>query len=212
MVSQRETEEGKHTMSRWTRFAARAKRIVHPFWEHEQAQSLIEFACIVPILVVIFLGVTDYSRFMYSNQVIVSAARAGGDAAINHCVYHASCGMTDTPVGDDFIVQAVYCDASPHVQLQPPVSTCASCLTTTCTSPTSICSAACLAEICVNDICIDPLGATRTNGMDVTVTVGYKWEPITPLIGQYFPARSCWPSDSLTNHHTLCASAVGSVS
>jgi hypothetical protein len=187
-------------------------RGLHCLSGQEQAQSLAEFACIVPILVLIFLGVTDYSRFMYFNQVIVGAARAGGDTAINHCAYHATCGMTDTPVGDDFIVQAVYCDASPHVQLRPSVSTCASCLTSTCNSPTSICSAACLAQICVNDVCVDPAGATRTNGSDVTVYVGFDWEPITPLIDHYFPVRSCWASDAPANHHTLCASATGSVS
>jgi Flp pilus assembly protein TadG len=177
----------------------------------EHAQSLIEFACVAPILLLIFLGITDYSRFMYFNQTIASAARDGGDTAINHCAYHATCGMTDTPVGDDFIVQAVYCDASPHVQLQPQASTCASCLTTTCNSPTSICGAACLAQICVKDICIAPLGATRANGVDVTVTVGYSWKPITPLMNIYFPDKSCWVADPLTNHHTLCASVTGSV-
>jgi Flp pilus assembly protein TadG len=191
---------------------ARRRWPTWPVHRSEQAQSLTEFAFIVPILLLIFLAITDYSRFMYFNQVINSAARAGGETAINHCAYHASCGMTDTPVSDDFVAQAVYCDASPHVQIQPAVSTCASCLTTSCNSPTSICSAGCLAQICVKDICIDPLGASRANGTDVTVTVGYSWKPITPLIDRFFPDKPCWASDSLTNHHTLCAYSTGNVS
>jgi TadE-like protein len=177
----------------------------------ERAQGLIEFAIIAPSLILIFLGVVDFSRFMYFNQAIVSAARAGGDAAINHCAFHATCGMIDTPVGDDFIVQAVYCDASPNVQLQPQAATCASCLTTNCNSPVTICNVSCLAKICTQDICINPLAAGRTNGMDVTVTVGYSWKPITPLIATFFPDKACWSQDPATNHHTLCASATGNV-
>jgi Flp pilus assembly protein TadG len=177
----------------------------------ERAQGLVEFAFIAPTILLIFLGVIDYSRFMYFNQAISSAARVGGDTVINHCAYHATCGMTDTPVGDDFVVQAVYCDASPHVQIQPQAATCASCLTTACNSPVTICDASCLAQICLKDICINPLAANRTNGVDVTVTVGYSWKPITPLISAFFPDKSCWSQDPASNHHTLCASATGNV-
>src|SRR5947208_3672128 len=109
-------------MMRWKCLVALRQGLVHHVRGNEYAQSLIEFAFIAPILLLIFLGIVDYSRFMYFNQVIVSAARAGGETAINHCAYHATCGMTDTPVGDDFIAQAVYCDAAPDVQLQPQVS------------------------------------------------------------------------------------------
>ena len=178
----------------------------------ERAQGLIEFAVIAPTIALIFLGVVDYSRFMYFNGAIASAARSGGDAVINHCPYHSTCGMTDTPVGDDFVVQAVYCDAAPHVVLEPHAATCSSCLTTTCNSPTTICDSSCLANVCYRDICINPLGATRTNGEDVTVTVGYNWKPITPMIAVFFPDKSCWASDPASNHHTLCASATGNVS
>jgi hypothetical protein len=127
--------------------------------------------------------------------------------AINHCPNHASCGMIDTPTGDDYVVQAVYCDAAPTIQLAPQPSTCASCLTSSC----AVCNAACLAGLCVQDICVSPPAATRLNGQDVTVSVGYSWKPITPLIGAFFPDKACWSSDPLSNHHTLCASATGSV-
>jgi hypothetical protein len=199
-------------MTRWTFLAALQARTIRLIRDGERAQGLIEFALIAPTLLLIFLGVVDYSRFMYFNQTIVSAARSGGDTVINHCAFHATCGMTDTPVGDDFVVQAVYCDASPHIQLQPQAATCASCLTTTCNSPITICDASCLAQVCAKDVCVSPLAANRTNGTDVTVTVGYSWKPITPLIAVFFPDKSCWPLDPASNHHTLCASATGNVS
>lgn len=177
----------------------------------ESAQGLLEFALIAPVVLLMFLGVVDFSRFLYFNQAITSAARAGGDMAINHCAYHVSCGKVDTVVGDDYIVQAVYCDAAPHIPLQPQPSTCASCLTATCTSPTPICDSSCLSELCVQDICTSPTASTRTNGQDVTVSVGYSWKPITPMVSGFFPDRSCWQGDPSSNHHTLCASATGSV-
>src|SRR5436309_12657892 len=116
-------------MTRWMWLIAvrhKAKLLIR---QNEQAQGLLEFAFIAPTIVLIFLGVVDYSRFMYFKETIITAARSGGDTAINHCAFHTTCGMTDTPVGDDFIVQSVYCDASPHIQLRPQAATCASCLT-----------------------------------------------------------------------------------
>jgi Flp pilus assembly protein TadG len=204
-------EPGGNKMVRW-RFLVPARHATLLLIRgSEHAQGLIEFALIAPSLILIFLGVVDYSRFMYFNQAIVNAARAGGDTAINHCAFHATCGMIDTPVGDDFIVQSVYCDAAPYVQLQPQAATCASCLTTNCNSLVTICNATCLASICTKDICINPLAATRNNGMDVTITVGYSWKPITPLIATFFPDKACWSQDPASNHHTLCASATGNV-
>lgn len=197
---------------RWMFLAALRQTTIRQIRGGEPAQGLIEFAIIAPTILLIFLGVIDYSRFMYFNQTIASAARAGGDTAINHCAYHTTCGMTDTPVGDDFIVQSVYCDASPHIQLQPQAASCASCLNKTCNAPVTLCDASCLAQICFKDICINPLAASRTNYMDVTVTVGYSWKPITPLISAFFPDKSCWVRDPASNHHTLCASVTGNVS
>lgn len=198
-------------MRRETRLKQGRRALARLVLRSEQAQGLIEFALIAPSLILIFLGVVDFSRFLYFNQAIVNAARAGGDTAINHCAFHATCGMVDTPVGDDFIVQSVSCDAAPYVRLQPQVATCASCLTTNCNAGVTICSAACLAQICMKDVCINPLAATRTNGMDVTITVGYSWKPITPLIATFFPDKACWSQDPSSNHHTLCASSTGNV-
>lgn len=109
------------------------------------------------------------------------------------------------------MVQATACDAAPEMQLQPQPSTCASCLTTSCASPAPLCDSTCLAGVCTRDICADPLGSSRTNGEDVTVTVGYSFKPFTPFVDMFFPEHPCWSSDPTSNHHTICASATGSV-
>lgn len=174
----------------------------------ERAQALIEFALLVPVLLPITLGIVDYSRFMYYRQALTTAARAGVDMAINHCAGPNSCGMTDIPTTDDFVVQAAYCAAAPSVILRPVPSTCTACLTASCPSP---CGATCLAAVCQGDICIDPSG-TRANGEAVTVSVGYAFAPVTPFINVFFPLQSCWSGDPASNRHTLCASYSGTVS
>jgi TadE-like protein len=179
----------------------------------EQAQGTVELAILVPVLVLSFLGVVDFSRFMYYQQSISSAARTGMDIAINHCSTHVNCGMIDTPTGDDFVIQGVYCDAAPRVILRPAPASCASCMTTICTvGATALCDATCLAGLCTQDICTSPTAASRVNTGSVTVSVGYSFKPITPLIGHFFPDRTCWPDDPASNHHTLCAAATGAVS
>lgn len=179
----------------------------------ERAQGTVEIAILVPVLVLGFLGVVDFSRFMYYQQSISSAARTGMDIAINHCSTHVNCGMTDTPAGDDFVIQAVYCDAAPRVTLRPAPASCASCMTVTCTvGATALCDATCLAGLCTQDICTSPTAASRVNSANVTVFIGYSFKPITPLIGRFFPDRTCWSGDPSSNHHTLCAAATGAVS
>ena len=175
----------------------------------EGAQSMIELSLIVPFLILAFLGIVDYSRFMYFQQSISSAARTGADIAMNHCTDHSSCGMVATPTADEFVIQATYCDAAPTVALRPAPVTCASSMTNV--TPSSVCGTTCLAGLCVQDICTSPTAATRVNGMDVTVYVGYRFQPITPLISHFLPVLACWPSDPLSNRHTVCARATGNV-
>lgn len=175
----------------------------------ERAQGMVEFALLVPILLIVTLGVIDYSRFMYFQQGIATASRAGLDMAINHCPTPVSCGMTDAPVGDDVVLQAAYCAATPSVTLAPSASTCAACTTTSCATP---CDSSCLARVCQADICISPSAQNRSSGQSVTVSVGYSFQPINPLTAVFFPRRSCWTGDPTSNAHTLCASYTATVS
>lgn len=175
----------------------------------ERAQGAIEFALLCPVLLIVVLGIVDFSRFMYYRQALTTASRVGVDMAINHCSGPTSCGTADSPVADDYVLQATQCAAAPAVSLQPAASTCGPCLTTPCVSP---CTASCLSAVCQADICINPLATIRTNGMNVTVSVGYAFQPITPLIGAFFPTTACWTGDPSSNHHTLCASYTAPVS
>jgi hypothetical protein len=69
------------------------------------------------------------------------------------------------------------------------------------------------------DVYVTPTYAPNTGNTlpstptTVTVYVGYNFTPISPLMQQFFPVKSCFPGDDTTaNHHTLCAAAVGKIS
>lgn len=177
----------------------------------ERAQGTVEFAVIIPVVALMFLGALDFARFLYYDDAVTSAARAGAEAAINHCTSRVTCGISETPTSDAWIVQATACDALPTITLNPQPTTCSSCLTASC-SATDPCSATCLSNVCQQDICISPSGTGRTIGSDVTVSVGYNFQPITPLIAPFFNTTACWTGDPSSNKHTLCANATGSIS
>jgi hypothetical protein len=78
-------------------------------------------------------------------------------------------------------------------------------------------SGVCSQDVYVNPIC--PAGSTggaaacqNQGGAAITVSVGYSFHPIAPLLGQFFPTRQCYPNDPTSNQHTLCATAMGMVS
>ncbi len=47
-----------------------------------RGQTLVEFALILPVLLLILLGIVDFGRVIYANNVIANAAREGGRTAI----------------------------------------------------------------------------------------------------------------------------------
>jgi Flp pilus assembly protein TadG len=175
----------------------------------ESAQGLLEFALVATILMLFFQGAVDYSRFLYYDSAITTAARTAAETASNHCAYRLSCAISSTATSDDWVVQAAYCEAQPEVTLSPAASTCTPCLTTSCSSP---CTGTCINGVCTQDVCISPSGS-RSTGQQVTVTVGYHFGFLTPLIGNFFPDRSCFSGDVAgTNHHNICSASVGQVS
>jgi TadE-like protein len=175
----------------------------------ERAQGMIEFALIVMVLLLLFAGTVDFSRFLYYQSAISSAARVGAETAMNHCASSATCGLSTAATTDDFVMWSTYCEAAPEIVLNPSFSSCTPCATASCT-PT--CASSPCNDCAHKDICVSPAG-TRTSGKSVTVYVGYSFQPITPIIGQFFQTVSCWPGDSTSvNDHTLCAKSVGQVS
>lgn len=210
---------------------------------------MVEFALIAMTLLFFFLGTVDFARFMYYSDAISSAARAGADVASNHCPYAGyACGTTDQgpAVTDDYVIWATYCDAQPAVNLNlgqyatgktntTPVSTFAYTTTTSSSNatlqpcqpddtsstwvPACNTSKGATCTSCANDICVAPANRT-SSGTDVSVSVGYDFQPITPLMNRFFATKLCWStsdspappqSDSAANQHTLCARAVGKV-
>jgi len=113
-------------------------------WQGERqqrGQTMVEFALLLPLLMLIIIGMMDLGRAIWSYNLVAHAAREGARAGI-------------FPGESDFdIVRAVQRAASPLV--------------------------------------IPDSDIQRTNprypGGTVTVRVTYRYEPITPLVGQFIP-------------------------
>lgn len=48
---------------------------------HRKGQALVEFAMVLPFLIVIVCGIIDFGRFMYTKNSLIHAARSGARAA-----------------------------------------------------------------------------------------------------------------------------------
>jgi hypothetical protein len=192
----------------------------------ERAQGVVEFALIMSVLMMLFLGTIDFARFLYYETAIQDAARVGVETAINHCSSGITCGVTSTPMTSDFVLQAATCEAQPFVTLQPQVS-CAPCSVYPCSSPCSGTCSPCSQDVCIDPNCSPSSTSCTISGDDVTVYVGYDFKPISfflnggqlPLIGSVslFQDKSCYNTTSgsdntATNHHTICAQATGRIS
>jgi Flp pilus assembly protein TadG len=181
--------------------------------QEERAQGVVEFAIVITILLFFFLGTIDFSRFIYYDTAIRNAARVGAEVAGNYCNV-PSCGTQTGPTSDNIVMQATYCEATQNtlagglaaVKLQPTVS-CTACTTSTC-NPCS--STACTP--CTKDICINPTDATRVASNNVTIYVGYYFQPISFFAIPLFSTKTCFPTGAASeNTHNLCARAVGRV-
>jgi hypothetical protein len=179
----------------------------------ERAQGVIEFALIISILMLIFLGTVDFARFLYYDTAIRTAARVGDEAAINHCASTQGCGEPNLTTYD-FVLQKTTCEPQPYVQLQPGTSsiTCTPVAKggTPCVGGTSSCPSACSLDICVSPAYApgsDIAPPSASSNTAVTVTVGYNFKPISFLMAPFFKTTQCWSGDTTT--HTICASAVG---
>lgn len=53
-----------------------------PRWAQERGAELVEFAMVIPILLVIFAGIVDFSFMLRRAEVITNAAREGARIAI----------------------------------------------------------------------------------------------------------------------------------
>jgi len=120
-------------------------------------QTLVEFALILPVLLVILLGVVDLGRAIYANNAIANAAREGGRTAIVN--------QTATEIRARAIAQATGLEIDGASTSCPPSGASGVCvefknaaLTTACSPP--------------NLTCVG------------VISVKYTFSPITPIIGR----------------------------
>jgi len=51
-------------------------------WRNQKGASVVEFAIILPILLLLFLGIVDFGLLIYDKQVITNASREGARAGV----------------------------------------------------------------------------------------------------------------------------------
>jgi hypothetical protein len=185
----------------------------------ERAQGVVEFALIVTVLMLLFLGTADFARFLYYQSAIQNSARVGAEAAGKQCVsIDAACG---TP-SNDYVLQAAVCEAKPYVAFQMATSivSCSPCgpKSTACANGPCGSSGCQACPTSGQDVCVSRDSTSTgcsTSQPCVTVSAGYNFQPISFFLtvnSWLFPARSCWGSDPTSNGHTLCASSEGRTS
>jgi hypothetical protein len=99
------------------------------------------------------------------------------------------------------------CGAGTQLALMPSVNT-AQCATPCASSCGNSCPSNSTSSCCAQDVCID-----QSASPTVTVTVGYNFVPLSPLMQVFFPNQTCFTnSAALTGSesaHTLCAHSTG---
>jgi hypothetical protein len=179
----------------------------------QRGQALIEFAIVSSVLLLVILGLADFSRLMYYQSAMNSAARVGAEMASNHCQDAVYCSISGAPTTYDFVMQATECEAL-NVPIQPALS-----CTPVATVGGSPCTGTCPAS-CGQDICISPAyqpasSQILTTPVDVTVSIGYHFSPISPLMKMFLEtdANSAWKNGCFVGDpphtHTLCAQSIG---
>lgn len=80
-------------------------------WRRDAGQSLIEFALMLPLLLIAFVGVADVGRLFFYTSMVSSAAREGAIYAASHSNALPDCSAGCTPLISGPVLQRV-CDSS----------------------------------------------------------------------------------------------------
>jgi len=128
---------------------------------------LVEFALVLPVILVIFFGIFDLGRAVYAYNTLANAARQGARvAAVNQVVTTNTSCAEDMPVEDP---------ADPHWSIKA----CAAQAGLTLGLPLSAVTVAYSTPAGTTLSCSPTLHV----GCIATVTVTDAWTPITPVIG-----------------------------
>lgn len=134
------------------------RRLLRPTPAKRTGQALVEFALVVPILILLFLGIFDLARLVYVFNAVSDAARNGvREAIVNQdCGAVGNSARSSAPAVDlaasDAVVLTVYKSALPTIPPAP-------------------------------DVC-PALGGNYGIGYVTEVRVQTTFTPITPIIGQ----------------------------
>jgi len=71
----------------------------HPGHSHTFAQSLIELAMLLPILLLLIIGAMDFGRMVYTKMVITNAAREGANYFATNKACKTGCVKTTCYAG-----------------------------------------------------------------------------------------------------------------
>jgi Flp pilus assembly protein TadG len=129
-------------------------------------QGLVEFAAVLPVILLLFLGILDFGRAVFAVNTVANAAREGARvAAVDQILNSPDC-IESMPVEDP---------ANPHWSIKE------------CTIAAA--QALGLPPSAISVSYAPPVGSTVTCaptlhvGCIASVTVQYSWSAITPVIG-----------------------------
>lgn len=144
---------------------------------HSAGQTLVEFALVLPIFLVMLFGIVDAGRFIYLSSVVSQAAREAARVASVEASWigssDASCGTTGgptCPANATALKSDITAAANRMVKPFGPITT----VYFSCTSPGSAPSGAWTTQSC----------GTNASTNLVSVRIVMTLSPITPVIGQ----------------------------
>ncbi len=147
-----------------------------------RGQSLVEFALVLPIFMVVLFGIVDVSRLVFESSTLSQAAREGARVGaveagwLPPTVADSACNQPNGPVCPANVT-ALRADITSAANLEmQPFGTVAN-VYTSCdatTAPTGT---------WVSTNC--PTAGAKTGGL-VSVRVTSTWRPITPIISSFF--------------------------
>ncbi|HEX8940083.1 MAG TPA: TadE family protein [Candidatus Limnocylindrales bacterium] len=149
-------------------------------------QSLVEFALIVPIFLILVFGVIDAGRFVYMNSVLSQAAREGARLAAVEAYWvghtDTACNQPGGPVCPADIA-ALKSDAlaAANRMVSPFGSISASRIYLSCDAVGSAPTGTWTGVSCASSF---------PNSDAVSVRVELTWTPLTPIVGQYLGSRT----------------------
>jgi Flp pilus assembly protein TadG len=158
-------------MTRRSRLLQRSRR--HP----SRGQSLVEFALVLPVFLLMLFGLFDGARYVFVSNAISNAAREGARTAAVEASWiskgNTSCGKVGGPVCPaDAATLRTHATTAANQEMSPfgaVTNLYISCDATTPPSGQWISGTACT--------------SSTASGQLVSVRVTYAWAPITPIAG-----------------------------